>query len=633
MKIKVPDDSYLSLTTFEADLPDFTVLTGINGAGKSHLLESIYYRKTLIDNEILTRAHPVLGIQLKPTSERILISPIYFQSFQGRENFTGLNQASRNFTEDSPKRLETFRAKNKPQLARILDNFEQFKQAQKLNPNIGNESIQDLFFLSKIAKKLNKTVGQLEVKDIEDNFPLGGYSDSLYKIYDLFYKDYKIIFDRYYELWEENLERQYWFNEKGELVGEFFTDEEFYEEFGEPPWIILNKIIKEAKLGFSVDMPESLHKYKSSSFRLKNDINGQSLAIEKLSSGERVIMSLFFALYNATLELSPPKMLLMDEADASLHPSLTKQFLDIIENVFVKDKGIKVILSTHSPSTVALAPEESLYVMNKTAPRIEKTTKDKAIRILTEGVPSLSINYENRRQVFVESENDVVFYDKFYEKLKNKLIPEISLNFISSGESRTDKHGQKVSNCEQVINITHTLRDAGNKFIFGIIDWDNKNRSSNGVKVLGEGKRYNIESYIFDPILTSAFLLREKFVSRQDLGLNDDETYTNFKNFSVERLQVISNFITNKINTLVKSSDTSKVRVRYSTGKELVIPQWYLIHPGHSLEEQLKKAFAQLNKFHKEGELKKEIINKIVDDIPEFIPMDMLELFQSIQNT
>src|SRR5690606_21408835 len=136
--------------------------------------------------------------------------------------------------------------------------------------------------------------------------------------------------------------------------------------------------------------------------KLINTFNQSEVKFSDLSSGEKVLMSLALALYNSKFDIEFPRVLLMDEPDASLHPTMSKQFLEIIENVFVKEKGVKVIITTHSPSTVALAKEEDLFVVNKTGVRIEKTTKDKALKILTSGVPSFSVNYENRRQVFVE---------------------------------------------------------------------------------------------------------------------------------------------------------------------------------------------------------------------------------------
>lgn len=43
-------EKHLSIDNFiNVELPDFTVLTGINGAGKSHLLESIQQKKLIIN--------------------------------------------------------------------------------------------------------------------------------------------------------------------------------------------------------------------------------------------------------------------------------------------------------------------------------------------------------------------------------------------------------------------------------------------------------------------------------------------------------------------------------------------------------------------------------------------------------
>jgi hypothetical protein len=108
--------------------------------------------------------------------------------------------------------------------------------------------------------------------------------------------------------------------------------------------------------------------------------------------------------------------------------------------------------------------------MNKTGEnRLQKTTKDQALAILTSGVPTLSIDYENRRQVFVESQYDVEYYEKIYKKLKNYLTPGISLDFISSGVRGN-------GNCDQVKEVVNQLyKKGGNRTVYGILDWDLKN--------------------------------------------------------------------------------------------------------------------------------------------------------------
>src|SRR5690242_1820462 len=102
-----------------------------------------------------------------------------------------------------------------------------------------------------------------------------------------------------------------------------------------------------------------------------------------------------------------PKVLLLDEPDATLHPAMIQSLLRVLDHIFCQRYGVKVMLVTHAPTTVALAPEESIYTMRrKGAPRVRSVSRDEALSSLLVGVPRLSIRNEHRRQVFVESEND-----------------------------------------------------------------------------------------------------------------------------------------------------------------------------------------------------------------------------------
>jgi hypothetical protein len=211
-----------------------------------------------------------------------------------------------------------------------------------------------------------------------------------------------------------------------------------------------------------------------------------------------------------------------------------------------------------------------------------------------------------------------------YDKLRGKLEDDISLNFISSGVGGS-------GNCDQVREVVDKLSSFGNSSIFGIIDWDKKNIASGFVKVLGHGKRYSIENYIFDPVIIAALLLREKNITREDLGLKKNENYSDFKNLSVSELQFVSDFVTGRLAAEIKPTDGVKDKTKYLNGIELDIPKWYLLHQGHELEAHLKKAFPPLNKYVREGDLKKEVILKVIDDIPELIPYDIFDLLKSIQ--
>lgn len=604
MKITL-QQKFKSLDPFSINLPDFVLFTGVNGAGKTQILTAIQQQNLLrvYDNNIeLTKKKYVTSHTLSPNESSVVT----------REQ---LNQNTEN----------------------LWQQYYHFKENRQHNPNMGLEQMlggQDSAqykVITKIARNAFKNIDDLTSDDFFNHYPL---EDGLQQT-DVFYQNFSSLFKRYQDKLDDNEYRQYRNQVKKHTAITFLTKEEFEKTFGEAPWAFVNKIIKEANLDYHINSPANSHRDAPFELKLVNNYNSVEIKFGDLSSGEKVLMSLALALYNSNFDIEFPKVLLMDEPDASLHPSMSKKFLDVIQQVFVKEKNVKVIITTHSPSTVALAPEESIFIVNKTGIRIEKTTKDKALKILTSGVPSFSVNYENRRQVFVESPYDVIYCDKLYQQLSSYLIPEISLSFISSGESRTDKNGSKISNCGQVVNITDTLRKAGNKFISGLIDWDNYNTSSEAVKVLGNGNRYSIENYILDPLLIGTLLLREKIVRKDELQLVENETFIDLKHFSYERLQIVADYVINKVSAVINPTDKTMIAVKLINGIEINLPKWYLHHQGHTLEEQILKAFPQLNaiKKGKEETLKVEILNKVVDDIPTILSHDILDVFKSLQES
>lgn len=597
-------NKFKSLTPFQFDLPDFVLFTGLNGAGKTQILTAIQSNAMILTNE----------------SGHILNPKKYVTS----QNLTPNNIA----------------VITRQQLTQNIQNlWAQFSQTylvqKRVNPNynlqhlFGNPQAPQIKIISKISKFAEKEIDELSVEDFYNFYPI---EDGLQQT-DVFHQNFSSLFKRYQDKYEDNGYRQYKREVKNLKEITYLSQEQFFKTYGEAPWEFVNKIIKEANLDYHIKVPQDYNRDAPFELKLINNISSAEINFIDLSSGEKVLMSLALALYNSNFDIQFPKVLLMDEPDASLHPSMSQKFLDVIQKVFVQEKGVKVIITTHSPSTVALAPEEAIYVVNKSGIRIQKSTKDFALSILTSGLPSFSINYKNRRQVFVESANDVFYYEKIYRKLSIHLQPEISLSFISSGDSRTDKNGIKVSNCEQVISITETLRKTGNKFIWGIIDWDTTNSTTDFIKVIGDGNRYSIESYLFDPILLAALLLREKIISRESLGLASNQSYTDFKNMGVNDLQRISDFIVQSLKHKVNMEVEQRVIVEYVNGINIFIPTWYLHHNGHKLEEIILSVYPSLNsiKKGKEEALKIEIIEKVVDDIPGLLSIDFLNAFKYIQ--
>jgi ABC-type cobalamin/Fe3+-siderophores transport system ATPase subunit len=659
-----PYKSIKSLPIIE--LPDFVIITGVNGSGKTHLLQAISNSCVQIE-DIIANSYPspirlYNWANLTP-HDSSAISPsqltqemssfwyelsLAIQSLRSHIlNILGSSNLSRLIEIDFRKLVqmkeEDFIATGiEPQEARstfqaiqnVISSSETDITAL-IRRNLGeiDNRILEIFrnevYGCQLIHKLQEAAKIPIVAFEEDDF--FKYSSMSWMPVDMFQQSFERLFMEYQRIRQDNQFREFK-NWKGENVS-FLSEEEFQEQYGEPPWDIVNDILRAANLDFRINLPV---KYRDQPYKpiLIAQGSGDQVEFSELSSGERILISFALCLYYTQDQrqlVEYPKVVLFDEIDASLHPSMTQSLLRTIQEVLIDRKGIKVILATHSPSTVALAPEEALFVMNKNEQRrLQKTTKDKALAILTAGVPTLSIDYENRRQVFVESKYDVEFYEQIYKKIRDKLTPEISLNFISSGLV-DKKEGE--GNCDKVKEVVNKLDSYGNRTVYGIIDWDLKNNGNERVKVLGKNKRYSIENYILDPIFVAAFLLREKWIERSTINLKENETYIDLEKFDQTRLQPIVDFIVGKVrNCSPPPTEGDTIECEYIGGQKAKIPAWFLYIKGHQLEDTLKQLFPQLNRYQQEAELKREILLKVVDDMPQLLSVDFMSLFSEIQN-
>ena len=639
-----------SIASFpETELPNFVVLTGVNGAGKSHLLEAIENGSMQIDDIVVNnQTRPIRRFDWTNLIPQDTGAFAPYQITQERHGFW--NEFSQYIKEYRPQISQTLQQLNRFDLDKLeiseiisltpekliltgstLEQANQIVQAIQSAISSATQNVAARFtqndpnnrsrLVSLFQKNTNKPFIAFEENDFYDHFP------SSWQPIDMFQQSFGRLFADYQSNWLKNRNR-YVANFDGEDVT-FLTNKEFVDRYGEPPWDFVNSVLEAANLDFRINHPP---KYDDRPYEpiLTDKIRNSQVKFNDLSSGERVLMSFALCLYYAGDRrqiVDYPKILLFDEIDAPLHPSMTQSLLSTIQDVLVNRHGIKVILTTHSPSTVALAPEESLYAMYKTDQRrMQKTTKDKALSILTTGVPTLSIDYENRRQVFVESHYDVQFYERLYEKLREHLIPEVSLNFIASGAGGN-------GNCEQVKDVVNKLKNGGSRTVYGIIDWDLTNCGNERIKVLGKGNRYSIENYILDPVLVAAFLLREKWIERSAIGLSVHENYTNFVTFDSTRLQEVADFVVNKVKPhILLTVEDDKLLCQYLSGQVISLPKWFLHTQGHDLETTLKNAFQELRRFQKESQLKLEIIAKVIDDVPSLIPYDFVCLLKEIQN-
>lgn len=441
---------YLSITELqEIDLPDFTVLTGVNGSGKSHLLQAIEQKKIFVDGH-----------------ERLQIVRFNYETFR-LENESAYNaqqllnerQAAYGFfTQQLRDQLNDYRQSNLgDQYGDIVercvhdrrplwtiennDRVTLYKQnvtnlftSTHIRGNVASLGIFDL------AQRLPKSVDDLT----EEQFL------SLYKPYSI-KQDFlpnalgKVIWD-YYTKYRENRINEFE-NEKYGRNYPFLTDIEFEFAHGSEPWEVINKILKTfSGLDYRVNSPEGLSLYSNYQLKLVHTTRPDlEIEFSSLSSGERTLMALVASVYKTSCDNQFPDVLLLDELDASLHPSMVKSMLNVIESIFC-DRGVRVILVTHSPTTIALCPDESIFVMNKSGKeRIEKRTKRDALSILTEGYATLEeglsiLDNVARNQLSIISEGkNVTFIKRALElnKVRGATIVEGAEAITGASQLRT----------------------------------------------------------------------------------------------------------------------------------------------------------------------------------------------------
>lgn len=423
----------------------------------------------------------------------------------------------------------------------------------------------------------------------------------------------------------------------------FLSEDDFFSTYGDSPVNILNKVLieydcngyefKQSELpsSFGIDISQQ-----HIQVNLFNKKGGYYTNLDSLSSGERTLLALSFTIFKLRRRKVIAKLFLLDEVDSALHPSMAKRLLNVLYNLFHKELMINLIISTHSPSTVAFAPKDSIFVMKRDGDqRLSSTSRDRALSELTSGVPSFSINYENRRQVFVESQYDVQFYESLYNIYKGQLDSEISLNFISSGDTATNSNGIGISNCEQVQKITSILRQTGSRFAWGIVDWDlnTTKPAEEFVKVLGFESRYSMENYLLDPLLIGILLLREKFVEPTFFGFEETVRIFDILIFNASQLQQMIDTVLQKLVIENKNAQQSLRPYQIIDGTELSLPNWFCEHQGHKLEEKYLSAFPKLNeiKKKKEATLKQAVIDKVIADFPNLAPIDLLDILKQVQ--
>lgn len=326
---------------------DLIIISGVNGSGKTQLMDIISQSSLLNKNISWFDLE-----KYKIDSEIKIDGEIINSLFISRRSFKD-NISISNIVLPEPKNSLW----NKDEAWKFFSNYEDWNRAINFSKakSIVKECLKD-----KVAAELpkfdNSKSNNTNTGIDEEDFKLLLPDNFIWAPDDLFTNSIDTLF---YDFAAKRHDEQ---ARLGRLNGGF-NNEEYLKS---APWTILNDLFKRLKFNYRFKndyeflTPNLKERPMLYPVLANNTLDYKSpRELSDLSDGEKAIISLTFALLNE--ERRPlEKILLLDEFDNTLNPSLIESLFTVIDEFFVS-KGVVVIMTTHSPVTISLAPEYATY--------------------------------------------------------------------------------------------------------------------------------------------------------------------------------------------------------------------------------------------------------------------------------
>ena len=504
-------NSYLSIKSMPAvELPDFAVLIGRNGVGKTQLLDAVKNRHISvadiptqeIDKYDMDTFRPNNAGQASwagscfahytaekyftegPNSAPVEVAKVIFEETLKKFSLIEGSEERLKFEADlreSIRKMPAFSILQVLKTNEALLSYTQRIHQEVIQPlqsqnqgrhesrsdSCGNNPEVLICLAMKLAEKLPHEIER------DDVLKAANYEGRTIQ------NTLSNLFVRY------KVEQYCWAHAKGEQTEESFRSLMVrYRKETPPPWKVLREyldLMREATgdpelFNFSFTDPEeeqlrqSDHGQYSFETKMTNRVTGESYSIENLSSGEKILMSLCFASFNQAIGRRQPKLILLDEIDAVLHPSMIKALLAILKERFV-DKGTQVIMATHSVTTVAMLEEGEIYrVVRKTnGIEVHSVTQSQAVSELSEGIASIDTGL----RIATSSVSRITILTEGYNSLHLKKWAEL----FFPGEVNVFEGLEGLAGASQLKTYGELLSKMNtNSHILIVWDWDAKQK-------------------------------------------------------------------------------------------------------------------------------------------------------------
>lgn len=622
--------------SFEVD-GRIVVLTGKNGVGKTRLLESIKELST----KVFCSGRELGSSEIVFLAQSSLV-PSFGQGYNDDAYVSKVKGTIEYFIRNKQDFIDPY-DENKA-VARMMN-----RQMVRGQNSLSYAKLHELCRI--ISGKINLPIAELNEEHIKLNFD--ELSDTLFGI-----SDVSLISNSYRRRINDN-EYNEWraLHKQKDVI--FVAPDKVAEHFGLKPWDVINSILDEVFDGkFIFSTPDENSEIYDYVAQLKLKDNGQHLTPDSLSSGEKtllwLVLTLFNTQYGKTISSAVPKLLLIDEPDAFLHPKMVEKLYAVL-NSFTSIFDAFVFITTHSPTTVALAPANSIHVVNEVGAVL--VDKDLAISELLDGVDQISLDPENRLHVFVESFYDSNLFSALYAHLRgmdDAIDSKVSLSFIPSGEkvpsgrivdamhslvtdddelvSKVVAAINGVGSCAHVYGAVESFAENSSKYVRGVVDWDLHNKPKPGVVVFAEGYAYTTENVGLDPISILLLLHMDKSDKYPVVDLCGEAVLWGEW---VKRSDLLQVSLDRYLERVMESPNNKDMEIEYVSEIRLLTDRRYL-RMGGELEGRVIAAYPSLKSYIGNGakrDLKYTVVTKSMITLMggKFIPVQFVRLFKELQ--
>ena len=436
MKIEFVEPYGVISEFVSTELPDFSVLIGPNGAGKSHVFQALLQGALKISGVLKEEIgyydihsfspHPITQANRQTSELARGLTDAYFLSKSSNRTLSDISltiyhefvdivglvngEGAKLIESDLRSEIQSLSrqgvfgldrgdAYSSTFIQKVLlplkdRELEQRRINSSRNPrDISINESQYCRLLSAAMRKANKLPHELTQNDV---------SEALHYDEDMLSNRLSEVFASYKTaqyVWAHRQVEEGRVNTYPELIQQ-------YEKDNRPPWRVMREVLADmreaagdyALFDFDFTDPEDLELTMENFdfFTFKTEMTNRTTDAmyepTSLSSGEKILMALCLVSFNQNAGRRPPQLLLLDEIDAMLHPSMVKALTRTLKTLFVS-QSIPVLMTSHSPMSVATLDNEEVFRVSRTGYRVEisPVTKADAISELSEGLATVDM--------------------------------------------------------------------------------------------------------------------------------------------------------------------------------------------------------------------------------------------------